>query len=758
VFDDGTGPALYAGGLFHRADGHPAIGVAKWDGNAWSAVGQPTTNGRVIRLAVFDDGTGPALYASGGALGPSSSSVARWNGSTWTSLPTLGRSLALAVFDAGSGPALYAVGGAASGPHRVVRWDAGSWTTVGNFTGPIYALAPVDDGVHRQLIAAGFFSIAGHSFIAAWDGTVWSGFEGGAEQPNGAVYTVTAFALSGHLDLFAAGFFGEHIARWNGSAWSALGPGFTGWPYALIGHDDGTGPALYVGGSFFVLDEANVDNVIRWNGSGWSTLGAGLTQDSFPSVDALCRYDDGTATALYAGGGFDRSGARAVHGIARWSGSEWLPVGDPVEGVSGSVKAMTTMVNGGRSVLLVAGDFSSAGGIATQSIARWDGTSWSAMGAATFATSAQLTSVAVHDDGNGATAFAAGYYRTPVDRQDGYVARWDGSAWNPIGHVAGISEDPPIVKALASFDDGSGPALYAAGDFMSIDGVAANHVARWRNNTWSAVGTSVPGGGFPGVTVVDALTVFDDGSGAALYASGGFHMAEDHPADTIARWSGSEWSTLGTGLRGGECLSLTSFDDGSGPALFAGGRFLLADGVASSTIARWTPGSPSTPGSSRVGFAGGIATDVLFVNESAGGASRTVVGSVGQPISVRLDAAPAGPSRAAYALWLWRGAVASTAEVVVSGVRLGCAVAPTPFAIAAAPQPFQCRRGGLGPEFAAGVAASYMTPARAPWSLARASGLSAPVVFTLQGVLADGHASNALGLSLTNAVTLRVAP
>ena len=39
VFDDGTGPALYVGGMFTAAGGAPASRIARWDGIVWSALG-----------------------------------------------------------------------------------------------------------------------------------------------------------------------------------------------------------------------------------------------------------------------------------------------------------------------------------------------------------------------------------------------------------------------------------------------------------------------------------------------------------------------------------------------------------------------------------------------------------------------------------------------------------------------------------------------------------------------------------------------
>jgi hypothetical protein len=41
------------------------------------------------------------------------------------------------------------------------------------------------------------------------------------------------------------------IARWNGTAWSPLGSGMSSTVNALTVFDDGTGPALYAGGSFW---------------------------------------------------------------------------------------------------------------------------------------------------------------------------------------------------------------------------------------------------------------------------------------------------------------------------------------------------------------------------------------------------------------------------------------------------------------------------------------------------------------------------
>ena len=51
-----------------------------------------------------------------------------------------------------------------------------------------------------------------------------------------------------------------------------------------------------------------------------------------------------------------------------------------------------------------------------------------------------------------------------------YIAAWDGSSWSALG--SGMDDD---VSALAV----SGSTLYAGGHFTTAGGVPANHIAAW---------------------------------------------------------------------------------------------------------------------------------------------------------------------------------------------------------------------------------------------------------------------------------------
>ena len=94
------------------------------------------------------------------------------------------------------------------------------------------------------------------------------------------------------------------------------------------------------------------------------------------------------------------------------------------------------------------------------------------------------------------------------------------------------------VNALAV----SGSDLYAGGEFTTAGGVSANNIAKWNGSAWSALGT-----GMNGVSTVNALAVI----GGDLYAGGYFTTAGGVRANNIAKWNGSVWSALGSGIEAG---------------------------------------------------------------------------------------------------------------------------------------------------------------------------------------------------------------
>jgi hypothetical protein len=455
-------------------------------------------------------------------------------------------------------------------------------------SGLVGALTVFDDGTGPALYVGGNFTDSGGvaaNRIARWDGTAWSPLGSGL---NDRVHALTVFDDGTGPALYAGGWFitaggvaANNIARWNGAEWSPLGSGVSNAVLALTVFDDGTGPALYAGGFLSFAGGVPANRIARWNGTAWSALGAGISGGGVLSeLRALAVFDDGAGAALYAGGRFTAAGGVTVNGIARWNGSAWSALG---AGMSGglfelAVNTLTVFDNGTGPALYAGGDFSNAGGVAANNIARWDGTAWSPLGSGM---NDRVYALTVFDDGTGPALYAGGQFSSAGGISANRIARWNGTAWSPFG--SGVSGGSSAeVRALTLFDDGTGAALYAGGVFTAAGGVGASSIAGWDGTAWTPLGSGMNGmnGG------VHALTIFDDGAGPALYAGGEFTTAGGVTVNRIARWDGTVWSSLGSGVNGW-VGALAIFDDGGGPALYAGGSFTTAGGVAANNIARW---------------------------------------------------------------------------------------------------------------------------------------------------------------------------
>ncbi len=275
----------------------------------------------------------------------------------------------------------------------------------------------------------------------------------------------------------------------------------------------------------------------------WVGLGSGMNNE----VDALAV----SGTDLYAGGQFTTAGGVPANYIAKWNGSAWSALGSGVNG--GTVWALAVIGTN----LYAGGNFSTAGEVSANNVAKWNGSAWSALGSGVDGT---VWALAV----SGTNLYAGGDFQTAGGVAVNSIAKWDGSAWSALG--SGMNN---LVFALAV----SGDNLYAGGQFVTAGGVTTPFIARWNGNAWSALGSGVDG-------PVNALAV----SGNNLYAGGTIRAAGGMPAAAVAKWDGSAWSALGSGVPGGASEVLGLAVDGAGH-LFVGGEFLLAGTNVSPYIA-----------------------------------------------------------------------------------------------------------------------------------------------------------------------------
>jgi len=348
---------------------------------------------------------------------------------------------------------------------------------------------------------------------------------------------------------------------------------------ALVVYDNGAGPHLYAGGFFLMANGARVNGIARWDGVGWNPVGGGFeSSGGFGGIGKVWSFAVYNGE-LYAAGEFDSSDGAPVNGIARWGGSSWSAVGDGVTygGNAGRVYSLVVYDDGGGPVLYVGGQFDTAGGAPANNIARWNGVAWSTLGAGV---DDDLFALEVFDDGGGADLYAGGRFENAGGSPASRIARWDGAAWSTLGSGANAT-----VRTLEVFDDGGGDALYAGGSLTEVGGVQVGRVARWDGSVWSALGGGVD-------AYVRVLFAYDDGGGEELFAGGLFENAGGAAAAGIARWDGSSWSEVGGGLDGaGSPSAFAVADDGGGSALFVGGDFAGAGGVPAGYIVRWRGGA-----------------------------------------------------------------------------------------------------------------------------------------------------------------------
>lgn len=179
----------------------------------------------------------------------------------------------------------------------------------------------------------------------------------------------------------------------------------------------------------------------------------------------------------------------------------------PGNGTNGAIYAMALV----DTDLYLGGAFTSAGGVSVNNIARWDGTSWFALGSGSDnGVNGIVRAFAVVNT----DLYVGGSFTTSGGSTANRVARWDGSAWFPLGD--GVND---IVYALTAIDTD----LYAGGQFTMAGGSAASGIAHWDGVAWSALGSGVDG---------PVYSLANDG--VDLFAGGNFTSAGGSTVNRVA--------------------------------------------------------------------------------------------------------------------------------------------------------------------------------------------------------------------------------
>jgi len=375
---------------------------------------------------------------------------------------------------------------------------------------------------------------------------------------------VTAITINGN-DVYVAGHFtnaggiaeADHVAKWDGTKWSALGGNdmgdgaISGQVYAIAT----SGTDIYVGGDFeSINNHGNIINygaVAKWDGMNWSAVG-NLNIGNFGLNGHIVRTIVVSGANIYIGGSFYDLYSNGVvladgDGLIKWDGTHWSVVGD-----SGNVNGINAMAVIGTDIY-VGGDFINAGSIPEADyVVKWDGTNWSALGnngAGNGALNKNVHAIAA----SGTDLYVGGLFSDAggVPEAD-VIAKWDGTNWSALGdNGAGNGAlDPSYMSVRSIFVDGTNVYVGGAIWHLNNNGVVLNTVtsiAKWDGVNWSGLGSDGAGGSAINDYVLAIALI-----GNTVYAGGNFHNVNNKgvvltEVDNFAKWDGVDWSGVGKG-------------------------------------------------------------------------------------------------------------------------------------------------------------------------------------------------------------------
>lgn len=334
---------------------------------------------------------------------------------------------------------------------------------------------------------------------------------------------------------------------YDGGAWPGDG-------YALQVYEGGPGGRwLYVGGFFRAAGPVQTNAIARWDGKHWSDVGGGLGPQDCVVTGMGIHDPDGPGPqppVLIVVGNFNSAGGQPVSNVAAFDGARWSPFGSIDTAAYYQCPVVDYDADGSGPLL-------PAAILARSTVRRFDGTNWTTIPGSPGG----ILALAVYDeDGDGplSPALFAGSDITPG------LYKWDGTTWSVVGGGLSRSAEHRCCALRVIDEDGPGPMrpmLWAGGTFTTAGGVPVSNIARWDGQQWSAIGGGLAGQvedivavdytGVPGSPTVFATTTFNE---------------------SIARWDGVSWSIVGQADSANAIFvlhQLAAFDDGDGqPALY----------------------------------------------------------------------------------------------------------------------------------------------------------------------------------------------
>jgi hypothetical protein len=337
--------------------------VYRFDGTAWTSVPTPSTNGKSDLQCL---GPGQAYIAAGGTF-------YRWNGSGWTALvgPSApGRGLNWGVVSPNE---MYAVGDSANTNRAFYRFDGTTWREVGRLAFALGFNKVWADprGGAAYVAPMSVNTVARIDLVTPSSASVLTY---GASPRDVAMPTATSAFVAGANFL---------LARWNGSRWNVDAP-----PAGT--RTNRTLNGVWAGDAANAWTVGQQSTIVHWDGAGWTVLSDSTRPIALPSDNYNAAWGAGGSTWIVG----DASIVRCTSTSS--CATDAQPGGGALYGLWGTSATNIYAVGAGGRIL------------------HFDGTAWSSMTSPTRAKLSRVTGSSAND------LWAAG---------DTVLLHFDGSAW-----------------------------------------------------------------------------------------------------------------------------------------------------------------------------------------------------------------------------------------------------------------------------------------------------------------------------------------
>jgi hypothetical protein len=315
------------------------------------------------------------------------------------------------------------------------------------------------------------------------------------------------------------------------------------------------GKLLLAGSIRFEEDPDRTWYVVQWDGSRLEPFDGDFPPAyGSPSIRSFYTTD----REIWAAGSYSSDHTSAVL-LAHWAGEGWTDRRFGTGLCGGDLSRIAPYRDG----FVVIGAYLLIEGTYAGYIAYWDGEAWQTFGPAGEGLDLFPTAFFPMEE----ALYVSGYFGQTVAGQPlSPLAKWNGASWSTIpGSPDGR------VRAMVKYDG----AYVVGGDFRTSGADSVWNIARWDGESWEPMGV-----GFP--DPVSSLCVYE----GELHAGGGFWRAEGNVVAHVAKWENGHWKALGDGVRGSSehgVSKLVVFQD----QLVASGNFWRAGTRSASCIAAW---------------------------------------------------------------------------------------------------------------------------------------------------------------------------